>query len=83
MRTVLFWRGKRNSGGLATLDPKSPPFLQTAQKGWGTLKFRWRQCSIGLDRQECPSIWLRTRLCHKRFPLGDLENGNFCLRGLG
>ena len=38
MRTVLFWRGKRNSGGLATLDPKSPPFLQTAQKGWGTLK---------------------------------------------
>jgi hypothetical protein len=29
-------------------DRKSPPFLQTAQKGWGTLKF---VCGVALDRK--------------------------------
>jgi hypothetical protein len=27
--------------GAALVDWKSPPFLQTAQKGWGTLKHWW------------------------------------------
>ena len=29
---------RRRSGKLASLERKSPPFLQTPQKGWGTLR---------------------------------------------
>jgi len=42
LRCLLFLSedGKKKEG-IAFLDRKNPSFLQTAQKGWGTLKHWW------------------------------------------